>query len=65
MTKKAFEIGKAMTELEKISAWFQAETVDLEEGLKKLQRAKELTTQIQTRLKQVENEFLTIKADLE
>ena len=65
MTKKSFDISKAMQELEAISAWFQEEDVDLEMGLAKLKRAKELTDQIQQRLKKVANEFTELKAGFE
>lgn len=62
MVKKQFDISKAMKELEEINAWFQEEDVDLEKGLAKLKRAKELSAEVQQRLKQVENEFTEIKA---
>jgi exodeoxyribonuclease VII small subunit len=64
MTKTSFDLNKAMQELEAISSWFQDEDVDLEKGLAKLKRAKELMALISARLKKVENDFTEIKADL-
>ncbi|PJC42816.1 MAG: hypothetical protein CO040_02435, partial [Candidatus Pacebacteria bacterium CG_4_9_14_0_2_um_filter_36_8] len=61
--KNDFSMNKAMQELEEINTWFQEEDLDLEEGLKKLQRAQELTEQVKTRLQVVENQFIALKKD--
>ncbi len=54
-----------LDELESINMWFQGDDIDLDEGLKKLQRAKVLLKQSKDRLKEVENEFITIKREIE
>lgn len=59
--QKSFDISAAMKELETINRWFQEEDVDVEKGIGQLKRAKELTEQVQARLKQVENDFVEIK----
>ena len=65
MAKPQFDITKAMAELETISAWFDEADIDLESGLAKMKRAKELIDQIQQRLKKTENEFVALKKDFE
>ncbi len=59
--KKGFDFATAMKELEEINRWFQDEDIDLDQGLEKLKRAKELILQCRDRLKNVENEFVKIK----
>jgi exodeoxyribonuclease VII small subunit len=49
-------------ELEDIVHWFESNEVDLEEGLKKFERGLELAKKCRTRLKDVENKVLEIKA---
>jgi exodeoxyribonuclease VII small subunit len=49
-------------ELEDIVQWFENNEVDLEEGLKKFERGLELAKQCRTRLKDVENKVVAIKA---
>lgn len=61
MKQKDFSMNEAMKELEAINTWFQEEDIDLEEGLKKLQRAGELTQDIKARLQTVENQFIELK----
>lgn len=51
----------AMKELEELNAWFQRDDIDLEEGLHKLKRGKELVAFCQARLKELENEFQLIQ----
>lgn len=51
-----------MAELERINQWFQEEDLDLEQALEKLRQGKELILQCQTRLQEVETEFIEIKA---
>lgn len=62
MPKTNFNFTQAMAELEKINQWFQEEDLDLERALEKLRQGKELIQQCQTRLKEVETEFIEIKA---
>ena len=59
--KKAFDFAKAMKELEEINLWFQEEDIDLDIGLEKLKRGKELITACRERLKDVENQFVQIR----
>jgi len=63
MTDKTFQVSKAIQELEEINRWFQEEDIDLEEGLDRLKKGKELIQQCRQRLQNVENEFLKIKAE--
>lgn len=62
MTNKSdFDFAKALAELEEINRWFQDEEIDLDQGLGKLKRGKELIDQCSGRLGEVENEFIKIK----
>lgn len=63
MADKQFQVSKAIQELEEINRWFQEEDIDLEEGLERLKKGKELIQQCRQRLQNVENEFLKIKAE--
>lgn len=63
--KEDFDFKEAMKELEEINEWFSTEEIDLEEGLKKLKKGKELIIACQKRLGEVETEFITIKEELE
>lgn len=58
-----FDFTIAVKEIEEINQWFQNEDVDLDEGLAKFRRGLELIKKCQTRLKQVENEFVEIKKE--
>lgn len=59
--KKQFDFAKAMKELEEINQWFQEEDIDLDIGLEKLKRGKELIAGCRERLKDVENQFIQIR----
>jgi exodeoxyribonuclease VII small subunit len=63
MADKQFQVSKAIQELEEMNRWFQEENIDLEEGLERLKKGKELIQQCRQRLQSVENEFLKIKAE--
>lgn len=63
--KKQFDFASAMKELEEINTWFQDQDIDLDQGLEKLRKAKELIAQCRDRLKNVENEFVKIKDEFE
>jgi len=67
MVAKKDEIGfkKAIEELEEINEWFSGEEINLEEGLRKLKRGKELILTCQKRLTEVETEFIDIKDELD
>lgn len=63
MDDSKFDFKKSITELEEINRWFQEEEVDLDEGLKRLKRGKDLIQKCRDRLKSVENEFIKIKEE--
>ncbi|PJA47058.1 exodeoxyribonuclease VII small subunit [Candidatus Uhrbacteria bacterium CG_4_9_14_3_um_filter_36_7] len=55
--------AKAFEELEAITAWFEQEEIDLDEGLKKFERGLELASFCQKKLTEVENKVheITLK----
>lgn len=63
MDNSNFDFKKSIAELEEINRWFQEEEVDLDEGLKRLKKGKDLIKQCRERLKSVENEFIKIKEE--
>lgn len=56
-----FNFGKAFAELETITAWFEREGADLDEGLKKFERGLELAKKLKSRLAEVEHKVVEIK----
>lgn len=58
---KKFNFGQAFDELEKITAWFEREGADLDEGLKKFERGLELAKKLKSRLAEVEHKVVEIK----
>ncbi len=63
MSNQDFDFKKSIEELEEINRWFQEEEVDLDVGLTKLRRGKDLIKKCRDRLKNVENEFVKIKEE--
>ena len=63
MTDQNLDFKKSIEELEEINRWFQEEEIDLDEGLKRLRRGKDLIKKCRDRLKSVENEFIKIKEE--
>ena len=63
MSHDDFDFKKSIEELEEINRWFQEEEVDLDVGLTKLRRGKDLIKKCRDRLKNVENEFIKIKEE--
>lgn len=59
--QQKMNFGESFSELEKIVQWFEAEDVDLEEGLKKFERGLELAGKLKARLKEVEAKVTEIK----
>ena len=55
------DFAKAFAELEDITRWFESDTVDLDEGLKKFARGLELASACREKLSQVENQVKEIK----
>lgn len=64
-TNPPASFAEAMTELDTLNQWFQQDDLDLEQGLEKLQRARELITYCQKRLGDVETEFVQLKQSFE
>lgn len=61
-TAEKTNFAEAFKELEDIVQWFETLEVDLEEGLKKFERGLELAKRCRSRLKEVENKVVQIKA---
>lgn len=57
--------SEAMKKLNQINDWFEQEDLDLEEALGKLKEGKELITFCRGRLREIENEFIELRADME
>lgn len=62
---KDFDFKKAFKELEEINEWFSEEDIDLNQALEKYRRGADIVKELKTRLKEVENEFKEIQAELE
>lgn len=63
MTKKSeFNFARDYAELEKITAEFEREDIDLDEGLKKFERGLELAAKLKSKLAETENKIKVIKA---
>lgn len=61
MTKEAkFDFTGGYKELEKIVAEFESREIDLEKDLPKFERGLKLASQLQKRLKEIENEVIEI-----
>lgn len=59
------KISESLKKLEQIVSWFESqEEVDVEAGLKKVKEGVVLIKDLKVRLKEVENEFKTVKAEL-
>ncbi|MCU0678935.1 MAG: exodeoxyribonuclease VII small subunit [Planctomycetes bacterium] len=66
MVKSEEKIGDKLKKLNSIVAWFESqEQADVEEGLKKVKEGAALIKELKEKLKQVENEFIEIKKDLD
>lgn len=65
MAGKGDTIQEQLKELESIAAWFEKDAdFDVEEGLKKVKEGAALVKKLKDRLKEVENEFHELEADL-
>ncbi len=64
-TKKTLAFRDALHELEEITAWFERGEIDLDEGLKKYERALVLAAQCRSRLEEVENVVVRLKESYE
>jgi len=63
MAKKKLEIdfAKAFAELEDIASWFEQGEPDLDEGMKRYERASELAKSLKEKLDEAENRIKEIK----
>lgn len=60
------KINEGLQKLETIAKWFESQkSLDLEEGLKKLQEGAVLIKELKEKLNKVENEFREIEKELE
>jgi exodeoxyribonuclease VII small subunit len=56
------DFAKAMQELEAINEWFQSDEIDLDKGLEKLKKGRELIAACKARLSTIENEVIQLEA---
>jgi len=59
--KTSLDIGKAFAELESITEWFESGNMNLDEGLKKYERAMELAEALRIQLESAENRITEIQ----
>lgn len=59
--KSDVDVAHAFKELEEISTWFEQAEPDLDEGLKRFERAMELSAALRERLQEAENTIKEIK----
>lgn len=64
-SEKKIDVEKAFEELDAITAWFEEGGGDLDEGLKKFERAMSLSDALKKRLKDAENTIQEIKRGFE
>lgn len=55
------DVAHSFKELEEISQWFETSEPDLDEGLKRFERAMELSSALRERLEEAENTIKEIK----
>jgi len=66
MAEDTKNLNKNLKQLAEITEWFDnQEEIDVEEGLKKVKEAVVLIRASKQRLKEIENEFETIKRDID
>lgn len=64
MAKKT--LADSLKTIQSIIAWFEnQEEVDVEKGLEKIKEGAQLIQESRTRLREIENEFEIVKAELE
>jgi len=61
MTEKKFNFSEAYKEIEEIGTWFQKESIDLDEAIKKYERGLFLISKCKDRLKETENKLKEIQ----
>lgn len=62
MPKTKLNFQKAIEELESITEWFEKGEVDLDEGLKKFERALELASACKEKMDEFDNKVKEIKS---
>ncbi len=65
MANTKISFAQAMGELEEINQWFEDNELDLDEALVKYERASELISYCQERLKEAENKFIEINSKIQ
>ena len=64
--KKKAALGASLKRLEEIVGWFDTQDeVDVEVGLERVKEGADLVKVCRTRLRELENEFETVRKDLE
>lgn len=64
--KNKVDLSKNLEKLSAIASWFETQKeIDVEEGLKKVKDAAVLIKESKSRLKEIENEFVEIKKNIE
>lgn len=58
---ESFDFGRGLKELEEITAWFEGENIDLDEGLVKFERGMELASKLKAHLAETQNRVEQIK----
>jgi len=63
--QKKNSVSESLSELEKITRWFDAQKeVDVEEGMTKVREGAALVKELEKRLSEIDNEFRELKKDL-
>ncbi len=63
--QKKNSVSESLSELEKITRWFDAQKeVDVEEGMAKVREGAALVKELEKRLGEIDNEFRELKKDL-
>lgn len=63
--KKEQSLSESLTQLEKIVADLDSDTIDIEKSLKKFKEGSDLIKFCKQKFKKAENEFIKLKKDLE
>ena len=61
MTKQPDDFAKQFNELETVTAWFESDQINLDEGLVKFERGMELVSALKKQLSEIENRVEIIK----
>lgn len=61
MPKEKFNFAEAYKKLEQITAWFEKENIDLEEGIEKFEQGAKLVKELKEYLEKMENKIKELK----